>query len=84
MALGDLGAEIWKIENPAGGDETRSWTPPAFHGTATYYLAVNRNKSSLAVDFRTKDGQDRQEVMFIDCSCFGKGAEGFFQLSASM
>ncbi len=57
MALGDLGAEIWKIENPAGGDETRSWTPPAFHGTATYYLAVNRNKSSVAVDFRTKDGQ---------------------------
>ena len=58
MTLGDLGAEVWKIENPAEGDETRNWAPPAFEGTATYYLAVNRNKASLAVDFRTKDGQE--------------------------
>lgn len=57
MALGDLGAEIWKIENPAEGDETRSWRPPAYRGTATYFLAINRNKASLAVDFRTADGQ---------------------------
>jgi crotonobetainyl-CoA:carnitine CoA-transferase CaiB-like acyl-CoA transferase len=57
MTLGDLGAEIWKIENPAGGDETRSWSPPAYRDTSTYYLAVNRNKSSLAVDFRTERGQ---------------------------
>jgi crotonobetainyl-CoA:carnitine CoA-transferase CaiB-like acyl-CoA transferase len=57
MTLGDLGAEIWKIENPAEGDETRSWSPPAFRGTSTYYLAVNRNKSSLALDFRTERGQ---------------------------
>jgi len=53
MTLGDLGAEIWKIENPSDGDETRSWSPPEYRGTSTYYLAVNRNKSSLAVDFRT-------------------------------
>jgi crotonobetainyl-CoA:carnitine CoA-transferase CaiB-like acyl-CoA transferase len=58
MTLGDLGAEIWKIENPADGDETRSWIPPAYRGTATYYLAVNRNKSSLALDFRTGQGQE--------------------------
>jgi crotonobetainyl-CoA:carnitine CoA-transferase CaiB-like acyl-CoA transferase len=57
MALGDLGAEIWKIENPNEGDETRSWSPPAFRGTATYYLSINRNKSSLAVDFRTERGR---------------------------
>jgi crotonobetainyl-CoA:carnitine CoA-transferase CaiB-like acyl-CoA transferase len=57
MALGDLGAEIWKIENPDEGDETRSWSPPAFRGSATYYLAINRNKSSLALDFRTERGQ---------------------------
>jgi crotonobetainyl-CoA:carnitine CoA-transferase CaiB-like acyl-CoA transferase len=57
MTLGDLGAEIWKIENPSEGDETRSWAPPAYKGTATYYLAVNRNKSSLALDFRTAAGQ---------------------------
>jgi crotonobetainyl-CoA:carnitine CoA-transferase CaiB-like acyl-CoA transferase len=58
MTLGDLGAEVWKIENPSEGDETRNWAPPAYKGTATYYLAVNRNKASLAVDFRTKDGQE--------------------------
>jgi crotonobetainyl-CoA:carnitine CoA-transferase CaiB-like acyl-CoA transferase len=58
MTLGDLGAEIWKIENPAAGDETRSWSPPAYKGSATYYLAVNRNKSSLALDFRTERGQE--------------------------
>ncbi len=57
MTLGDLGAEIWKIENPVDGDETRSWAPPAYKGTSTYYLAVNRNKASLAVDFRTERGQ---------------------------
>lgn len=57
MTLGDLGAEVWKIENPAEGDETRTWSPPAYKGTATYFLAVNRNKQSLAVDFRTERGQ---------------------------
>jgi crotonobetainyl-CoA:carnitine CoA-transferase CaiB-like acyl-CoA transferase len=56
MNLGDLGAEVWKIENPAEGDETRSW-PPMHDGTSTYYLSINRNKSSIAVDFRTSDGQ---------------------------
>jgi crotonobetainyl-CoA:carnitine CoA-transferase CaiB-like acyl-CoA transferase len=57
MALGDLGAEIWKIENPDEGDETRSWLPPAFRGSSTYYLSINRNKSSLALDFRTERGR---------------------------
>jgi crotonobetainyl-CoA:carnitine CoA-transferase CaiB-like acyl-CoA transferase len=56
MTLGDLGADVWKIENPSEGDETRSW-PPAYKDTTTYYLAVNRNKASIAVDFRTKAGQ---------------------------
>jgi crotonobetainyl-CoA:carnitine CoA-transferase CaiB-like acyl-CoA transferase len=58
MTLGDLGADVWKIENPTEGDETRSWSPPAYKGTSTYYLAVNRNKSSLALDFRTARGQE--------------------------
>lgn len=58
MTLGDLGAEIWKVENPSEGDETRSWSPPTYEGTATYYLAVNRNKQSLALDFRTERGQE--------------------------
>jgi crotonobetainyl-CoA:carnitine CoA-transferase CaiB-like acyl-CoA transferase len=57
MTLGDLGAEVWKIENPDGGDETRSWMPPAYHGASTYFFCANRNKSSLALDFRTERGQ---------------------------
>jgi len=56
MTLGDLGATVWKIENPNGGDETRTWKPPTFGGTATYFLAVNRNKKSVAVDLKAPEG----------------------------
>jgi crotonobetainyl-CoA:carnitine CoA-transferase CaiB-like acyl-CoA transferase len=57
MTLADLGAEVWKIENPAGGDDTRSWTPPAVDGISTYFLSANRNKKSLAVDLKTPEGR---------------------------
>jgi len=57
MTLADLGAEVWKIENPAGGDDTRSWTPPSVEGIATYFLAANRNKKSVAVDLKTPQGR---------------------------
>src|ERR1700676_5176148 len=53
MTLADLGAEVWKIENPAGGDDTRAWTPPSVDGISTYFLAANRNKKSVAVDLKT-------------------------------
>lgn len=56
MMLGDLGATVWKIENPAGGDETRTWLPPDVDGESTYYLAINRNKQSVAVDLKHPDG----------------------------
>lgn len=57
MALADLGADVVKIENPDGGDDTRSWGPPFQGGEATYFLAVNRNKRSLAVDLKSDVGQ---------------------------
>jgi crotonobetainyl-CoA:carnitine CoA-transferase CaiB-like acyl-CoA transferase len=55
MTLGDLGAEVVKVESPAG-DETRTWKPPAAAGgDATYFLAVNRNKRSIALDLADPD-----------------------------
>jgi crotonobetainyl-CoA:carnitine CoA-transferase CaiB-like acyl-CoA transferase len=58
MTLGDLGADVVKVE-PPGGDETRSWTPPVDgSGRSTYFLSVNRNKRSVALDL--KDPSDRE------------------------
>ncbi len=54
MLLADLGAEVIKVEGPAG-DDTRTWQPPVYDGEATYYLGVNRNKRSVVLDFRDPD-----------------------------
>ena len=51
MLLGDLGADVIKVESPEG-DDTRRWVPPTRDGVATYYLAINRNKRSVALDLR--------------------------------
>ncbi|HEV2931352.1 MAG TPA: CoA transferase, partial [Propionibacteriaceae bacterium] len=50
MLLADLGAEVIKVEGPKG-DDTRTWQPPDRDGVATYYLGINRNKRSIALDF---------------------------------
>ena len=50
MLLGDLGAEIIKVEQPGTGDDTRTWGPPFAGGESTYFLAVNRNKQSICLD----------------------------------
>lgn len=56
--LGDLGADVIKIERPGAGDDTRHWGPPfdAASGDAAYFLCANRNKRSMAVDFATPAG----------------------------
>ena len=51
MLLADMGAEVVKVEGP-GGDDTRTWQPPVRDGISTYYLGVNRNKRSIALDLR--------------------------------
>jgi crotonobetainyl-CoA:carnitine CoA-transferase CaiB-like acyl-CoA transferase len=55
MLLGDLGADVIKVERPDGGDDTRHWGPPWRDGVATYYLALNRNKRSLTLDLGDED-----------------------------
>ena len=51
MLLADLGADVIKVEGPTG-DDTRTWLPPERDGVSTYYLAINRNKRSIALDFK--------------------------------
>ncbi|MGO1545017.1 MAG: CaiB/BaiF CoA transferase family protein [Gulosibacter sp.] len=56
MTLADLGAEVIKVERPGSGDDTRSWGPPfAADGMSTYFQTANRNKRSIALDFRNPD-----------------------------
>jgi crotonobetainyl-CoA:carnitine CoA-transferase CaiB-like acyl-CoA transferase len=56
MLLGDMGAEVIKIEDPRHGDDTREWAP-FVGGWSTYFVSVNRNKKSVAVDLKSPDGQ---------------------------
>jgi crotonobetainyl-CoA:carnitine CoA-transferase CaiB-like acyl-CoA transferase len=56
MILGDMGAEVIKVEEPGKGDDTRSW-PPFVGGEATYFLSVNRNKQSLTLNLKAPEGR---------------------------
>ena len=56
MFLGDLGAEVVKVEQPGVGDDTRGWGPPFSGGESAYFLCVNRNKKSLTVDLKSDRG----------------------------
>jgi formyl-CoA transferase len=56
MVLGDLGADVIKIESP-DGDETRGWGPPFMSGESAYYLCINRNKRGIVVNFKTDEGR---------------------------
>ena len=56
--LGDMGAEVIKVEPPGAGDDTRTWGPPFAGGESAYYLGVNRNKRSLTLNMGVKAGQE--------------------------
>jgi crotonobetainyl-CoA:carnitine CoA-transferase CaiB-like acyl-CoA transferase len=56
--LGDLGATVVKVEKPCGGDDSRQWGPPFLDGQSLWFLSVNRNKQSLALDVASPAGRD--------------------------
>ena len=58
MLMGDMGADVVKIEPPPHGDDTRLWGPPFVNGVATYYLSVNRNKKSLGLNLKSPQGRE--------------------------
>lgn len=66
MALGELGAEVIKIERPGIGDETRQWGPPFWGDLAAYFLSTNRNKRSCEADLSTPEGQDLVRTLAIE------------------
>ena len=57
MLLGDLGAEVIKVERPGSGDDTRAWGPPFAGGESAYYLCANRNKKSITINIKSDTGR---------------------------
>ena len=57
MCLGDMGAEVIKIERRERGDQTRGWGPPFINGESAYFMSTNRNKRSLTLDAKTAEGK---------------------------
>ena len=58
MVLGDLGADVLKVEPPGEGDHARHWGPPFMDGESSYFLSVNRNKRSVALDLKAPAGRE--------------------------
>ena len=58
MLLGDLGAEVIKVERPGEGDDTRSFAPPFQGDQAAYFLSINRNKKSITLDMKSEHGKE--------------------------
>lgn len=74
QTLGDLGAEIIKVERPEAGDDTRTWGPPYLKDAqgqptrdAAYFLCTNRNKKSIAIDLSTPEGQKLVRELVLHC-----------------
>jgi len=63
MILGDLGAEVIKLEAPGSGDDTRRWGPPFQEEVSAYYLCTNRNKKSIEIDLKSPDGLEKTKKL---------------------
>ena len=70
MILGDLGAEVIKIERPGVGDQSRQWAPPYIGDQGCYYLAVNRNKRGIALNIRADAGREIMHKLVADADIF--------------
>src|SRR5262245_28238466 len=58
MTMADMGADVVKVEPPPHGDDSRQWGPPFVGGISTYFHSINRNKKSLGLNLKTKQGKD--------------------------
>jgi crotonobetainyl-CoA:carnitine CoA-transferase CaiB-like acyl-CoA transferase len=67
MLLGDLGADVFKIERPGTGDDTRGWGPPFIGSESTYFFSVNRNKKSVVLDLQTPEGCEQARRLSLSC-----------------
>ncbi|WP_115865687.1 CaiB/BaiF CoA transferase family protein [Halorussus litoreus] len=74
MQLGDLGADVIKIERPGAGDQTRGWHPPEFGedegAVSAYYASVNRNKRSITLDLKSDEGREILRSLVADADVF--------------
>ena len=57
MLLGDMGADVVKLERPGSGDDTRGYGPPFINGESAYFMSINRSKRSLTVDLKHEQGR---------------------------
>src|SRR5918996_4424520 len=67
MMLGDMGADVIKVEPPGGGDDTRTWGPPFAEKESAYFLGINRNKRSITLNMAVKPGQEILAKLIGQC-----------------
>lgn len=67
MLLGDMGAEVLKVEEPKKGDDTRAWGPPFVNGESAYFFCINRNKKSIALDLKAPRGKEVLKALAARC-----------------
>ncbi|HEY1468035.1 MAG TPA: CoA transferase [Candidatus Acidoferrum sp.] len=70
MLLGDFGADVIKVERPVTGDQTRGWGPPFIGGESAYYLATNRNKRSITINYDEPQGREILQRLLATADVF--------------
>src|SRR4029078_9257221 len=72
MQLADLGARVIKIEQPGRGDDTRAWGPPFVGGESAYFLSINRNKESVALDLKHSRAREILDALVARAGVVGE------------